>query len=78
METKHTPATLAQIGYMHDHPGTLGEATAYMLRLESDRRKLVEALSRIAGADRKVGAGFTVAATAIFDARALLREIEEA
>ena len=38
-----TPDTelLAQLGYMHDHPGTLGRATAYMGKLELDRRQLI-------------------------------------
>jgi hypothetical protein len=40
-----TPALLAQVGYMLDHPGTLGEIAAYMKRLEDKNGNLAKACS---------------------------------
>ena len=47
----HSPITdallLKEIGYVLDHPGTLGRVGAYLKRLESDRAVLVKALEAL-------------------------------
>lgn len=79
-------ALLAQIGYLHDHPGTLGEVAAYMKRLEEKNQKLVTALRDAehaltredAQTIHRTGAHDTVTVQALVRARCLLHEVSEA